>query len=132
MFNIISQASGTADTIDSIKQRLSLRSEEKNLRNQRNNNDIILILTLTSIILGFMAVTSESLFLNHQQDTYRSYLLIGLCIASFAIILSFALIRIVNWRNFGFKIYRRSYKRKKRLKRLFNKMKPIFKKSSND
>jgi len=60
LFNVIAEASGTARTIDSIRQRLDLRSEEKNLTNQSQNNHTILVLTITSIFLGMLAIGGGS------------------------------------------------------------------------
>ena len=62
LFYIISQASGTGNIIDATKQRLALRSEEKNLINQRQNNITIFILTVTSTLLGFVAISQGSYF----------------------------------------------------------------------
>lgn len=62
LFYIISQASGTGNIIDATKQRLALRSEEKNLINQRQNNITIFILTVTSTLLGFIAISQGSYF----------------------------------------------------------------------
>ena len=121
LFNIISRASGTAETIDSIKQRLSLRSEEKNLKNQRNNNDIILILTLASIILGFMAVTSGSFFFDYFGQFIavpKPWLLILILIVTTCIIAIFTLVRMINWKGIAWNSYRYCYKRMRKIRRL--------------
>ena len=69
MFHVISNASGTSDVIESIKQRLALRSEEKNLVNQKQNNYIILALTIISAILGLFAISSDTNAFRYISNT---------------------------------------------------------------
>ena len=118
LFHVISQASGTADTIETIKQRLSLRSEEKTLKNQRDNNGIMLTLTFTSLILGFLAITTDSSFLSQWASYVREYnlgpyhLLISMFIIVLFMVAIFLLTRMINWSHITWKLYR--YLRKKR------------------
>lgn len=125
LFNVISQASGTASAINSIKHRLALRSEEKTLINQKLNNDTILILTIASIVLGILAIGSNSNaynFIMHTStttlDEYKlwAHLLFGsLCL----MVVAGALMvvpwrRLVNWMKYAY--YKRVQKRSKRVK----------------
>ena len=85
LFNIISQASGTGNIIDATKQRLALRSEEKTLINQKQNNITIFILTITSTLLGFIAISQGSYFFEFIGANNPAAILCWAMIVIFAI-----------------------------------------------
>ena len=85
LFNIISQASGTGNIIDATKQRLALRSEEKTLINQKQNNITIFILTITSTLLGFIAISQGSYFFDFIGASNPAAILCWAMIVIFAI-----------------------------------------------
>jgi len=133
LFNTIARASGTADIIDSIKQRLALRSEEKSLRYQFNNNFTILVLTFMSIVLGFLAIASGSPLLSYCRQRLERFVtvdeqrfvvyILGISIAVIVILC----IKFYDWRELHWNIYSNVYKYKRRVKRFLKKINHGFK-----
>lgn len=126
MFHVISNASGTSDVIESIKQRLALRSEEKNLVNQKQNNYIILALTIISAILGLLAISkdtnayrfiSNAGFFKNPIIEYRLWAhLTGLTILGIFIM---CIIIYTNWHSllaFFKHLYHKTFKKSKKIK----------------
>lgn len=69
LFGVISEASGTAKSIELIRKRCVLQSEEKSLHNQRRNNHLIIILSISSILLAFFSVTRESIVISNFRKS---------------------------------------------------------------
>lgn len=64
LFDIISIASGTNKSIDLVRTKLNIQSEEININYQNKNNGIILLLTILSLATAICAIQPGTILIN--------------------------------------------------------------------
>lgn len=63
LFETISKASGTNKSIDLVRNKLNIQSEEINIDYQNKNNGIILLLTILSLTTAICAIQQDTIIL---------------------------------------------------------------------
>lgn len=86
MYNVISKATGIDKSIEQVRNKLNIQSEEMNIDYQLKNNGIIMFLTIVSLIVAIIAIEEDTIFLHLKIDNWTTSAILIILILAILII----------------------------------------------